>query len=96
MVDPSVDGLEHQGDAGTRDVGDSLGEDLDQLIQLILPLAAAEARAAADHDPGAAQLLRNVDAGVQPGEERLVVLRRDHELHPGLGQLGDQLYAGLG
>ena len=71
------------------------GEDLDQLVQLVLPLAAAESGAAAHHHPGAAELLRHLDAGVEPGVESIVVAGRDHELHARFRQLGGELDSGF-
>jgi hypothetical protein len=95
VIHPDVDGLQDQGDAGAGDVRCALGEDLDQLVQLVLPLPPAEAGSAAHHDPGAAELLRYLDAGIEAREEGGVVLGRDHELHPGFGKLGGEVDPGF-
>ena len=95
MVHPDIYRFEDQGDAGALNVCHAAGEDLDQLVQLVLPLASAEAGAAAHHDPGAAELLRYGDAGVKPLVEGFVVAGRDHELHPRLRQLGGELDSGF-
>src|SRR6478735_10180379 len=95
VVNPDVDRFEDQGDAGTLDVRDASGEDLDQFVQLVLPLAAAESGTAAHYHPGAAELLCHFDAGVQPGVESIVVAGRDHELHTRFRQLGGELDSGF-
>ena len=96
VVDPRVDRLEDELDAGATVALEGLGEHVGDHLQVPLPVHPREADTGGEHDPGAAELTGVLDGEVEALVERREIGAREGVAHPRPGDHRGQLHAGVG